>query len=199
MRPINETIEMEPKRRFTFEELAAITYGSPVTRSRLVAVRRAVQALVSAKRVSLGKCQDSSNPLRARWLAQCAPSIPNRSAKRCLNASGIKGTAIMSKSGELPVSATTALKKAVGNTADETLISLVEQLVATKPFKAGGFDWAAQPQSDYCEKLDVSAATLRRRIAKPPFVRAWKMVGAQTVTVGEDTTVLGGKNSASCA
>jgi hypothetical protein len=48
MRLINEAIESEPKRRFTFEELAAITYGSPVARSRLVAVRRAVQALVSA-------------------------------------------------------------------------------------------------------------------------------------------------------
>jgi hypothetical protein len=76
MRLINETIETEPKRRFTFEELAAITYGSPVTRSRLVAVRRAVQALVSAKRVSLGKCQDFSNPLRARWLCTVRPFHP---------------------------------------------------------------------------------------------------------------------------
>ena len=75
----------------------------------------------------------------------------------------------------------------------EALVSLVEQLIATEPFKAGGFDWAAQPQSYYCEKLNISPATLRRRIAKPPFVRAWKMVGAQIVCVGEDTTVIGGK------
>jgi hypothetical protein len=41
--------------------------------------------------------------------------------------------------------------------------------------------------------LTISPATLRRRIAKPPFVRAWKMVGAQIVCAGEDTTVIGGK------
>jgi hypothetical protein len=75
----------------------------------------------------------------------------------------------------------------------EALGSLVEQLIANEPFKAGGFDWAAQPQSYYCEKLNISPATLRRRIAKPPFVRAWKMVGAKSVAVGGDTTVIGGK------
>jgi hypothetical protein len=73
MRLINETIESQPKRRFTFEELAAITYAAPLTRSRLVVVRRAVQALVSANRVLLGKCQDFSNPLRARWLCTLLP------------------------------------------------------------------------------------------------------------------------------
>ena len=75
----------------------------------------------------------------------------------------------------------------------EALVSLVEQLIAVEPLKVTDFDWAAQPQSYYCAKLNISAATLRRRIAKPPFVRAWKMVCAQTVTVGEDTTLLGGK------
>ena len=75
----------------------------------------------------------------------------------------------------------------------EALVSLVEQSTATEPFKVNGFDWAAQPQSYYCEKLNISPATLRRRIAKPPFVRAWKIVGAQIVAVGEDTTVIGGK------
>jgi hypothetical protein len=54
MRSIVGAIEAEPKRPLTFAELAAIAYGEPITRSRLVAVRRAVQALVSAKRVSLG-------------------------------------------------------------------------------------------------------------------------------------------------
>jgi hypothetical protein len=75
----------------------------------------------------------------------------------------------------------------------EALVSLVEQLTATEPFKTGGFDWAAQPQSYYCEKLDISPATLRRRISKPPFVRAWKIVGGQIETDGEDTTIVGGK------
>jgi hypothetical protein len=73
------------------------------------------------------------------------------------------------------------------------LVSLVEQLIAKEPYEIDGFKWAAQPQTYYCEKLSTSTATLRRRIVKPPFVRAWKMVGAQIVTVGEDTTVIGGK------
>jgi hypothetical protein len=81
------------------------------------------------------------------------------------------------------------VKTLASDSLGEALVSLVEQLIATEPFKADGFDWAAQPQSYYCEKLNVSPATLRRRIAKPPFVRAWKMVGAQIVSVGEDTTV----------
>jgi hypothetical protein len=55
MRSINGAIEAQPKRRFTYDELAAIAYsGEPITRSRLVAVRRAVHALVAAKLVSLG-------------------------------------------------------------------------------------------------------------------------------------------------
>ena len=59
MRSINAAIEAETKRRFTYEELAANAYGGePSTQeqahARLVAVQRAVQSLVSAKRVSLG-------------------------------------------------------------------------------------------------------------------------------------------------
>jgi hypothetical protein len=55
MRSIIEAIGAEPKRRFTYDELAANAYGGePITHSRRVAVRRAVQALVSAKLVSLG-------------------------------------------------------------------------------------------------------------------------------------------------
>jgi hypothetical protein len=54
MRPITEAIETHPKRRFTYDELATIAYDGPSTHPRRVAVRRAVQALVSAKLVSLG-------------------------------------------------------------------------------------------------------------------------------------------------
>jgi hypothetical protein len=52
------------------------------------------------------------------------------------------------------------------------------------------FGSSATPRA---RKLQLSPATLRRRIAKSPFVRAWKIVGAQIVTVGEDTSVIGGK------
>lgn len=55
MRSIIEAIGAEPKRRFTYDELAANAYGGePITHSRRVAVRRAVQALASAQLVSLG-------------------------------------------------------------------------------------------------------------------------------------------------
>lgn len=59
MRPIIAAIESEPKRRFTYAELTAIAYDGPPTDprqaySRRVAVQRAVQSLVLAKRVSLG-------------------------------------------------------------------------------------------------------------------------------------------------
>jgi hypothetical protein len=59
MRPIIAAIEAEPKRRFTYDELTAIAYDGPPTNSRQahsreVAVQRAVQSLVLAKRVSLG-------------------------------------------------------------------------------------------------------------------------------------------------
>jgi hypothetical protein len=87
----------------------------------------------------------------------------------------------------------TTTKKPASDYLGEALGSLVAELIAKEPFKANGFDWAAQPQSFYCETLNTSPATLRRRIAKPPFVRAWKMVGSEIVTVGEETTVVGGK------
>jgi hypothetical protein len=64
MRSIDAAIAAEPKRRFTYDELATIAYGElpseavrdPIkaAHSRLVVVRRVVQALVSAKRASLG-------------------------------------------------------------------------------------------------------------------------------------------------
>ena len=54
MRPIIAAIEAEPKRRFTYDELTAIAYDGPATHSHEVAVQRAVQTLVLAKRVSLG-------------------------------------------------------------------------------------------------------------------------------------------------
>src|SRR5271165_240232 len=90
-------------------------------------------------------------------------------------------------------SAVTTPKKAASNPLDEALVSLVEELIAKEPYEVDAFKWAAQPQSFYCEKPNTSPATLRRRIAKPPFVRAWKMVGAEIVTVGEETMVIGGK------
>jgi hypothetical protein len=54
MRSIIAAIEAEPKLRFTYDELTAIAYDGPFTHSRRVAIQRAVQSLVSAKRVSLG-------------------------------------------------------------------------------------------------------------------------------------------------
>jgi hypothetical protein len=58
MRSVNAAISAEPKRRFTYEELTAIAYdGLPPDKkydARQVAVQRAVQSLVAAKRVSLG-------------------------------------------------------------------------------------------------------------------------------------------------
>jgi hypothetical protein len=83
-------------------------------------------------------------------------------------------------------------KKTAFDALHEALISLVQELIAKEPFKAGGFEWAAEPQSFYCEKLNTSPATLRRHISKPPFVRTWKMVGAQVATSGDETKVAGG-------
>jgi hypothetical protein len=58
MRSVNAAISAEPKRRFTYEELKAIAYDGPPPDkkydARQVAVQRAVQSLVAAKRVSLG-------------------------------------------------------------------------------------------------------------------------------------------------
>jgi hypothetical protein len=54
MRSIIAAIEAEPRRRFTYDELTAIAYDGPATHSREVAVQRAAQSLVLAKRVSLG-------------------------------------------------------------------------------------------------------------------------------------------------
>lgn len=87
----------------------------------------------------------------------------------------------------------TTSEKSASDYLGEALVSLVEELIVNEALKADGFDWAAQPQSYYCEKLNTSPATLRRRIGKPPFVRSWKMVGAEIVTVGQETTVIGGK------
>jgi hypothetical protein len=61
MRSIIAAIEAEPNWRFTYDELTAIAYDGPATHSREVAVQRAVQSLVLAKRISLG-----SDP--AHWL-----------------------------------------------------------------------------------------------------------------------------------
>lgn len=39
------------------------------------------------------------------------------------------------------------VKTPVSDSLGEALVSLVEQLVATEPFKVNGFDWAAQELS----------------------------------------------------
>jgi hypothetical protein len=69
MRAINKAIEAEPKRHFTFAELAALAYGSPIERTHLNAVQRAVGSLVSAKRVALGARRvERDYPARAIWV-----------------------------------------------------------------------------------------------------------------------------------
>lgn len=78
MRSITEAIETEPRRRFTYDELTAIAYDGPPTNSRQahsreVAVQRAVQSLVLAKRVSLG-----SDPVH--WLRTVRAFDPNASS-----------------------------------------------------------------------------------------------------------------------
>jgi hypothetical protein len=73
MRSIIAAIEPEPNRRFTYDELTAIAYDGPPTHSREVAVQRAVQSLVLAKRVSLG-----SDPVH--WLRSVRAFDPNASS-----------------------------------------------------------------------------------------------------------------------
>jgi hypothetical protein len=41
----------------------------------------------------------------------------------------------------------TIVKTLASDSLGEALVSLVEHLIATEPFKTGGFDSAAQPQS----------------------------------------------------
>jgi hypothetical protein len=65
----------------------------------------------------------------------------------------------------------------------EKLASLVQNLIVKEPHQASGLTWAARPQEFYCEKLNTSPATLRRRIAKPPFARLRALVGGKPVTL----------------
>jgi hypothetical protein len=89
MRPITAAIEAEPKRRFTYAELTAIAYAGPPTDpsqaySRRVAVQRAVQSLVAAKRVSLG-------PDPAHWLRTVRAFDPEaRSSASIVNVESVQ-------------------------------------------------------------------------------------------------------------
>jgi hypothetical protein len=98
MRSITDAIEAEPKRHFTFAELAAIAYGGePITRSRLVVVRRVVQEFEAAKRVSLGALREKRPyPERPRWFCTVRAFDPKAGSaasdrKRCFRASAIAG------------------------------------------------------------------------------------------------------------
>lgn len=74
------------------------------------------------------------------------------------------------------------------------LATLVEEIIAEDPFQTkDGLKWAAQPQGFYCAELGISLATLRRLISKPPFVRAWKMVGGGPTVISGTKQVSGPK------
>jgi len=66
---------------------------------------------------------------------------------------------------------------------NDQLASLIEELIVKEPFEADGETWAARPQSYYYDKLGVSAATLRRRIAHPPSIRKRKIIDDKIVTL----------------
>jgi hypothetical protein len=86
MRSIIAAIEAEPNWRFTYDELTAIAYDGPATHSREVAVQRAVQSLVLAKRVSLG-----SDP--AHWLRTVRAFDPDaRSSASIVNVASVQVT-----------------------------------------------------------------------------------------------------------
>lgn len=58
----------------------------------------------------------------------------------------------------------------------ECLKALVEQTISDNGYPFDGQMWAAEPQSWWREQLGVSEASLRRAVAKPPFVRNWARV-----------------------
>jgi len=63
----------------------------------------------------------------------------------------------------------------------QSLIGLIEDLIAKEPYEAFGLKWAARPQAYYCDALGVSEWTLRRCTKKPPFARKNKLIDGKKV------------------
>lgn len=65
----------------------------------------------------------------------------------------------------------------------EVLCAFVAERIATHPYQLDGYLWGRMPcQDDMAEMIGMSPATIRRLIAKPPFVRrARKIEGKKTL------------------
>jgi hypothetical protein len=63
------------------------------------------------------------------------------------------------------------------------LAKLVAEEALANPFERGGYQWAAQPQLWWCDKLGYSVETLRRMIGQPPFVREQASVDGKKMTL----------------
>ncbi|MGE5548238.1 MAG: hypothetical protein ACM33T_15135 [Solirubrobacterales bacterium] len=70
-------------------------------------------------------------------------------------------------------------KASYSTTRTDALESLVAQMIADDGYQFDGLTWAVNPQEWWCARLDISPATLRRVIARPPFVRDCAMVGGR--------------------
>jgi hypothetical protein len=175
MRVIAETTGAHPARRYTLAELAALAYpGAAIERSHLVAVSRAVRCLEAAKRVSFGSVKPIGATHHVKTVRAFDP--PSLSVDRAMAQS------MMTSKTQPSAAKVTALA------------TLVEKIIAEDPFQTkDGLKWAARPQSFYCAELGISPATLRRLISKPPFVRAWKMVGGGLTVISGTKQVSGPK------
>ncbi len=69
----------------------------------------------------------------------------------------------------------------------ERLSAFVAERIATHPYHLDGFIWGQMPrQEDMASMIGMSAATIRRIIAEPPFVRrAKKIDGKKTLLLRE--------------
>jgi hypothetical protein len=65
----------------------------------------------------------------------------------------------------------------------QQLRKLVQEAIENDPFERDDFQWAALPQRYYCQKLEISPATLRRWIARPPFVRQHARIDGKVTTL----------------
>lgn len=65
----------------------------------------------------------------------------------------------------------------------KALANLVAEEALANPFERGGYQWAAQPQQWWRDKLEYSVETLRRMISEPPFVREQASVGGKKMTL----------------
>jgi hypothetical protein len=84
-------------------------------------------------------------------------------------------------------------KKAASDDRRKALVLLVEELMAKEPHEAFGLTWAARHQSYYCEKLNTCPATIRKLIAKPPFVRKQAQVGTGKIVINGTKQISGPK------